>query len=63
MHRLLNLFWFEIDLVDEIQILENLENIFLSFDNSVAGDDKLRKYSGASGYIILAINKPSRNGL
>ena len=63
MQRLLNLFWFEVDLVDEFQISEYLEDIFSSFGGSVAGDEKLWKYAGASGYIMLVINKPSRIGL
>ena len=47
-HRLLNLFWFEVDSVDEFHILENLADICLSFCNSVAGDEKLWKCDGTS---------------
>ena len=63
MNRLLNLFWFEVDSVDEFQISEYMADVFTSFGDSVAGDEKLWKYAGASGYIRLVINKPSRMGL
>ena len=63
MHRLLNLFWFAVDTVEEYQISDNMAEMFLSFGDSVAGDEKLWGYAGATGYSRLVMTKPSRIGL
>ena len=63
MRRLVALYWFQIDTVDEFQISEYMGNMFSSFGDSISGDEKLWKYAGASGYTRLVINKPSRIGL
>jgi hypothetical protein len=63
MRRLLAMFWFEVDTIDEFQISENLGKLFSTFGDAVSGDEKLFHYTGASGYVHLVVSKPGRLGL
>eukprot|EP00957_Ditylum_brightwellii_P095687 7290714-Ditylum_brightwellii.AAC.1 len=63
MRRLLVMFWFEVDTIDEFQIYENLGKLFSTFGDAVSGDENLFHYTGASGYVRLVVSKPGRLGL
>ena len=64
MIRLLGMYWFQFDSIDEFQISENMGKVFRTFGDAVAGDEKLAvKYSGSSGFVRQVITKPSRLGL
>eukprot|EP00957_Ditylum_brightwellii_P020552 1549537-Ditylum_brightwellii.AAC.1 len=64
MHRLLAMFWFKVDMIDEFQIFENLGNLFSSFGDAVPCNKKVFHYTaGACGYVYLVVSKPDRLGL
>ena len=63
MRQLLAMYWFEVDSVDEFQISENLGKLFILLGDAVSGDEKLFRYTGASGYVRLVVSKPGRVGL
>ena len=63
MIRLLGMYWFQFDSNEEFQISENKGRVFRTFGDAVAGDEKLFKYSGSSGFVRQVITKPNRLGL
>jgi hypothetical protein len=63
MVRLVCRYWFEVDTVEEYQILEYMGDVFSFFGYLVSGDEKLFGYAGMSGYVRQVITKPSRLGL
>ena len=63
MIRLLRLYWFQFDSIDEFQIVENIGKVFRTFGDAVVGDEKQFKYSGSSGFVRRVASKPSRLGL
>ena len=63
MRKLMDMFYLEVNSIDEYQILEFMGNMFLKFGDYVSGDEKLFRYTGASGFVRMVINKPARLGL
>eukprot|EP00957_Ditylum_brightwellii_P064698 4910239-Ditylum_brightwellii.AAC.1 len=63
MRRLLNMFWFGVDSVNERQILENMGNLFSAFGNAVPSGEKLFCYTGPSGYVRMVVSKPGKVGM
>ena len=61
--RLMDIYYFEIDTVDEFQLSENMDDMFFKFGDCVSGDEKLFRYTGSSGFLRLVKNKPARLGL
>ena len=60
MEKLQEIYWFDVETVEEYQILENLAKLFILIDDAVAGGEKLFKYSRASVFVRLLKSKPSR---
>ena len=55
MRKLIDIFYFDSNSVDEYQILENMGNLFCRLGDSVSGDEKLFRYTSASGFVWLCI--------
>ena len=54
------LFHFKYDGPDETRINNHLASIFVSLGDRFAGDEKLFKFAGKSGYVRLVPNKPAK---
>jgi hypothetical protein len=63
LQRLLSMYYFEFDSIDELRINDNLRKIFSSLGDRFAGDEKLFKFAGLSGYVRMVPNKPAKIGL
>ena len=63
MERLLSIFYFEYDSLDEFQISDSLCGMFSSLGDVISGDEKFFKFAGRSGYVRLVPNKPAKIGL
>ena len=63
MQRLVSLFYFEFDSMEETRINYYFEVFFSSLGDWLAGDEKLFKFAGKSGYVRLLPNKPAKVGL
>ena len=59
----LGMYWFHFDSMNDFQISANMRKVFGTFEDTVAGDKKLFKYFGSSGFVRQVISKPSRLGL
>ena len=55
--------WFSFDSIDEFQICENMGEIFRTFVDAIAGDDKLFEYSVSGDLVRQVISKLSRVSL
>ena len=63
MRKLLAMYYFAYDSEEEKQISKNMESIFHSLGDHVAGDEKLFYYIGASGFVRKVPSKPTKIGL
>ena len=60
MQRLVSFYYFEFNTMDETWINDYLQEVFSSLSDQLAGDEKLYKFAGKSGYVWLVPNKPAK---
>ena len=55
LRRLNPLYLFKFVSVEESKLSKNFNNVILTFGNALSGDEKLFRYTGKSGFVLLGL--------
>ena len=61
--RIYDVFLLRMGTLDEKELSDNFEAMISYMGDTLAGDEKLFRYTGNSGYVRMCPNKPAKMGI